>query len=133
MSYLMMRRINVKTLLLSLLAVFAPIQSLLVTVGVLIAADTITGIIAAYQRGEEIRSSGLSRAIVKLFVYQVVIITGFLMEQYMLADLGIPIVKLLSGVIAVTEGKSLIENVESITKLDLLKIKKLLGSKNDNL
>lgn len=100
--------------------------------GVLIVADTLTGVIAAYRRGEEIKSSGLSRAITKLFVYQVVIITGFLLEKYMLADLGVPIVKLLAGVIGVTEGKSLLENTESITGIDLLKIKKALSSKNDS-
>jgi len=123
----------VRTFALSLLAVFAPIQALLLTVGALIVADTITGIIAAYRRGEEIRSSGLSRAVVKLFVYQMTIMTGFLMETYLLQDLGLPIVKLLGGVIGIVEFKSLIENVESITKIDLLKIKKLLGSKNDTL
>lgn len=128
-----MRRINVRTFLLSLLAVFAPIQPLMAAVAVLIVADTITGIIAAYKRGEEIRSSGLSRAVVKLFVYQVVIVTGFLMEQYIVPDLGVPVVKLLAGVIGVVEFKSLLENVESVTGLDLLKIKKALGSKNDNL
>ena len=122
-----------RTFALSLLAVFAPIQALLLTVGALIVADTITGIIAAYRRGEEIRSSGLSRAVVKLFVYQMTIMTGFLMETYLLQDLGLPIVKLLGGVIGIVEFKSLIENVESITKIDLLKIKKLLGSKNDTL
>ena len=112
---------------------FAPIQPLMAAVAVLIVADTITGIIAAYKRGEEIRSSGLSRAVVKLFVYQVVIVTGFLMEQYIVPDLGVPVVKLLAGVIGVVEFKSLLENVESVTGLDLLKIKKALGSKNDNL
>lgn len=129
----MMRRINVRTFLISLLAVFSPIQPLMAAVAFLIVADTITGIIAAYKRGEEIRSSGLSRAVVKLFVYQVVIVTGFLMEQYIVPDLGVPIVKLLAGVIGVVEFKSLLENVEGVTGLDLLKIKKALGSKNDTL
>jgi len=128
-----MRRINVRTFLISLLAVFSPIQPLMAAVAALIVADTVTGIIAAYKRGEEIRSSGLSRAIVKLFVYQVVIVTGFLMETYIVTDLGVPIVKLLAGVIGVVEFKSLLENVETVTGLDLLKIKKALGSKNDNL
>lgn len=120
-----------KAFLLSILAVFAPLKALMGAVAFLIMADTVTGIIAAYKRGEEIRSSGLGRAIVKLFVYQVVIITGFLMEQYIVPDLGIPIVKLLAGVIGVVEFKSVLENVESITGLNLMKIKKALGSQND--
>jgi hypothetical protein len=120
-----------RAFLLSVLAVFAPLKALMGAVAFLIMADTVTGIIAAYKRGEEIRSSGLSRAIVKLFVYQVVIITGFLMEQYIVPDLGIPIVKLLAGVIGVVEFKSVLENVESITGLNLMKIKKALGSQND--
>ena len=118
-------------ILVALIAVFAPIQPLLLTVGVLIAADTITGVIAAYKRGEEIRSSGFSRAIVKMFVYQVVLISGFLMETYLLSDVGMPITKLIAGFIGMVEMKSLIENTESITGIDLLKIKKILGSKND--
>lgn len=120
-----------RTVLLGALAVLAPIQPLLVTVGVLIAADTVTGIMAAHKRGERIKSSGLGRAIVKLFVYQTVLITGFLMEQYLLQDTGIPIIKLLAGIIGLTEFLSLLENTETITGVDLLKLKKLLGSKND--
>jgi hypothetical protein len=53
------------------------------------------------------------------------------MEQYIVPDLGIPIVKLLAGVIGVVEFKSVLENVESITGLNLIKIKKVLGSQND--
>ena len=117
--------------MLGALAVLAPIQPLLVTVGVLIAADTVTGIMAAHKRGERIKSSGLGRAIVKLFVYQTVLITGFLMEKYLLQDTGIPITKLIGGYIGIVEMKSLVENAESITGIDLLKIKKILGSKND--
>ena len=120
-----------RTFFISLIAVFAPIQPLLVTVGFLIAADTITGVIAAYRRGEEIRSSGFSRAVVKLFVYQVVLMSGFLLETYLMSEVGIPITKLIAGLVGVVEMKSLIENTESITGIDLLKIKKVLGSKND--
>ena len=127
-----MKGIKMKHFLLSLLAVFSPIKPLMAAVAFLIIADTITGVIAAYKRGEEIRSSGFSRVIVKLFVYQIVIVTGFLMEKYIVPDLGMPIVKILAGVIGITEFKSLIENVESITGVDLLKIKKALGSQNDN-
>ena len=110
---------------------FAPIQPLLITVGVLIAADTVTGIMAAKKRGEKITSAGLGRSIVKMFVYQTVLITGFLMEKYLLQDTGIPILKLISGVIGLTEFISLLENTETLTGVDLLKLKKLLGSKND--
>lgn len=115
---------------LSILAIFAPIQPLLLAVGFLIAADTLTGIMAAHKRGEKITSSGFSRSIAKLFIYQTVIVTGFLMEKYLIADLGLPVVKLLAGVIGVTEFVSLLENAESITGLNFSKIKKLLSSKN---
>jgi predicted membrane-bound spermidine synthase len=120
-----------KHLVISALAVFAPIHGLMLAVGFLIVFDTITGVIAAYRSGQEIRSSGFSRVIVKLFVYQGLIMSGFLMETLILPELGLPIVKLLAGVIGLTEFKSLIENIEKITGVDLLKIKKILGSQND--
>lgn len=120
-----------KTLVLSVVAVLAPIKALLYTISLLILADTITGIMAAYKRGEEINSKGFKKTITKLFLYNLMVVLAFLMEKYIFESL-IPFVKIGAAAIAITEFKSVIENFESITGIELLKIKKILDEKASN-
>lgn len=117
-------------LLISITAVFAPINSTIITVGVLIFSDLILGVYAATKRGEEITSAGLRRTISKMFVYQMVILTSFLGETYLLGGI-LPVVKLVAGVIGVTELKSILENSGDITGISFKSVIKKLGSKND--
>jgi phage-related holin len=114
----------------SFLSLIAPIQHLLIMVGVLIIADFILGVAAAVKRKEPITSAGFGRSIVKMFVYQIVVVSGYFIQKLM-GD-TIPVVNLICGIIALTEGKSLLENAEEVTELNLLKIKAALRSKNDN-
>lgn len=124
-----MRELAIKTLL-AALAVFAPIQAVVITVGILIFADLATGIWAAKKRGESIESARMRDSITKLLIYQTVIMTGFLVETFLL-DGFIPVVKLAAAVIGMVELKSLLENANSILGRDLFKeILSKLGSKN---
>lgn len=124
-----MREFAIKTFL-AALAVFAPIQAVVITVGVLIFADLATGIWAAKKRGEVIKSSKMRDSITKLLIYQTVIMTGFLVETFLLDGL-LPVVKLAAAVIGMVELKSLLENANSILGRDLFKeILSKLGSKN---
>ncbi len=113
-----------------MLAVFAPIKMLLITVGVLIFADALTGIIAAKKRNEEISSAGMRRTVTKMFVYQLAVITGFMLEVYLLGG-SIPVSKLVAGFVGTVEFKSMLENATEITGLDFKSIIQKLGSKND--
>lgn len=116
-------------ILISIVAVFATIQPLVVVVSLLIFSDTITGILAAHKRGEKITSQGFSRTISKLFVYNLAIVLGFLMEKFVLLEV-VPVVKAIVLVIGVTEFKSFLENFESITGINLLdKLKQYLHHK----
>lgn len=120
-----------KAVFLSILAVFAPIKMIIITVGVLIFADMFLGIWAAHKRGEDITSAGMRRSVSKLTVYQVAILTGFLVETYLLGGL-ISITSLVAGVIGTVEVVSLLENAQEITGTDFRAIIKKLGSKNDD-
>jgi uncharacterized membrane protein len=112
-------------------AALAPIHAVIVSVGVLVMGDLVTGVWAAYKRGEEIKSSGLRRTLSKLVVYNIAIISGFMVQQYMIEDL-VPIVKIIAGVIGLVELKSILENANKITGVDLFKeVIARLGSKND--
>lgn len=108
-------------LLLSALVVFAPIKATLIVVIVLTLGDLVSGLIAAHHRKEEITSKGLRRTLVKIMVYEAVVMLGYLTEQYMTGDL-VPIVKVLAGMIGIAELKSILENLEEITGVPVLKL-----------
>lgn len=125
-----MKELFLKTALVCI-SLLAPIHSMIIATGVLIIADMILGIWAAKKRGEKITSAGMRRTISKFFVYQIVLITGFVIEIWLLQGL-FPISKLVAGVIAVVEGKSLLENANTIYGSPIFKdIIEKLGSTND--
>lgn len=112
------------------LAALAPIHTVMITVGVLILADLVTGILAAVKRGDKISSAAMRRTISKMFVYQLTVICGFLLETNLL-DGALPVAKIVAGVIGMVEFKSVLENVNAITGQDIMKsILQKLGSDN---
>jgi len=118
-------------LFVSAMAALAPIKPVMITVGILIISDLITGIWAARKRGEQITSAALGRTVSKMVVYQTAVVTGFLLQKYLLAD-AMPIVNIVGGIIGMVEFKSFIENANAIVDGDIMKeILKKLGSKND--
>lgn len=130
------RKIKVKfleALLASIIAVFAPLTMVIVTTGVLVFVDLMTGILAARKRGEKINSGGLRRTTSKSVVYLAGVCLGFLVEKYMIHD-AFPISKIISGVIGLTELKSILENFDTINGGSFFKsIIKKLGSINDTI
>ena len=119
-----------QALVLSCLAVFAPIKAMLLVTGVLIFADLFTGVWAAAKRGEKITSAGLRRTLTKACVYEAALCLGFLAEHYML-DGAIPVTKIVSGLVGLVELKSCYENLNVISGQDLLKtVIDKLGSEN---
>ena len=119
--------------LLASLAVFLPIKELMLTIGFLVAADMVVGIWKALKLKQRIRSRRMSDTITKLLLYQIAIMSGFLIESFIIAEL-IPITKLVATVIAVIEFKSIIESIESVTGKDLWsKIKSIIGRKSEDI
>jgi phage-related holin len=112
---------KLSSLLVSILIVFAPVKATLITVMVLTIADLISGIMAARKERKKITSSGLKRTIIKTTVYEAVIMLGFLTERYMTGD-AIPVVKILAGFIGLTELKSVMENIERISGMSIIKL-----------
>ena len=119
-------------LLLSTLAVFAPIKALLLVTGILIFSDLISGILAARKKGQKISSAGMRRTITKVAVYNAAIMLGFLTETYML-DGFLPLSKIVSGLISVVEFKSILENLDVVNGNPIFKsLIEKLGSINDD-
>lgn len=115
-----MTLVKIQHFFIALLAVFAPIKAVLLVTGVLIFVDLITGILAARARQEQISSAGLRRTITKMFVYNTAIVMGFLVETHMTGTL-IPMVKIVAGYIGLTEFLSILENLNTLGKGQLLK------------
>jgi phage-related holin len=118
-------------LLWSTVAVLAPIKSTMIVVGVLIFVDLLTGMWAAKKRKEIITSAALRRTVSKMLIYQIAVISGFLLDHYILEG-SIPVAKLVAGAIGLVEFKSVLENSNTILGVDLFQeLIKRLGSKND--
>ncbi len=115
------------------LAVFLPIKELMLTIGFLVGADMVVGIWKALKLKQRIRSRRMSDTITKLLLYQIAIMSGFLIETFIISEL-IPITKLVATVIAVIEFKSIVESIESVTGKDLWsKIKTIIGRKSEDI
>jgi predicted neutral ceramidase superfamily lipid hydrolase len=122
-----------KVWFLASLAVFLPIKELMLTIGFLVAADMLVGIWKALKLKQRIRSRRMSDTITKLLLYQIAIMSGFLIESFIIAEL-IPITKLVATVIAVIEFKSIVESIESVTGKDLWsKLKTIIGRKSEDI
>lgn len=102
-----------ETALISVLAIFAPIQSVIMASFILITLDLITGILAAKRKGEPITSSNLKRSVGKIFLYELAIILAFMTEKYLVGG-DLPVSKLVTSFIGITELKSILENLDAI-------------------
>jgi hypothetical protein len=103
---------------LAVLAILAPIQTAILGVGFLIVADLITGIVAAYKRGEPIRSERLKNTAVKMLVYNLLLTSSFIAETYLTP--WIPFTNVALSFLAIIEVKSLGENFQSITGISFV-------------
>lgn len=98
---------------LAAVAVFAPIKAAVITVIALTLVDLITGVIAAKKRGEQLTSSGFKRTVLKIMVYEVATLCGFIAQKYLVLDV-LPVCTLVTSLIGITELKSVLENLDSI-------------------
>lgn len=110
----------------TILAFLAPIHLLMICVGILIGADFITGIARAVKKKQKITSNAMKRTVVKSLIYQVAVISGFALETIMPG--GLPIAKLVASAIALVEFKSIAENVQGSTGIDLVAVIKKVSS-----
>lgn len=109
-------------------ALIAPITPVMWTIVFLISCDFATGIYAAYKSGKRIESSKMGRTVSKFFFYLLVILAGHTTEIYIFPE--IPLMRVVSGFIALTELRSLFENFNTIYGIDIWdKVKGLFDKK----
>lgn len=110
-----------KSFLLLIATFLAPIATVIFAVMFLIFVDLITGILASMKEKTTITSSAMSRTIAKTFVYCTTIIVTHVVHKYLLAGFDFPIESIVSGFIAITEMKSILENLNRVSDHSLLK------------
>jgi hypothetical protein len=84
---------------------------------VIVLVDLYTGRMAAKHRGEAIKSSGYRQSVKKYVLYMLGILISELFIRVF--SLPIPLTYMVAGVIALTEVKSIFENIETVTGVDL--------------
>lgn len=110
-----------KSIILLIGAFLAPISTVIFAVLFLIFVDLITGILASIKEKATITSSAMSRTIAKVFVYCTTIIVTYVVHKYLLVGFDFPIESIVSGFIALTEMKSILENLDRISNHSVLK------------
>lgn len=110
-----------KSGILLLAAFLAPIATVIFAVIFLIFVDLVTGILASIKEKQTITSSALSRTIAKTFVYCTTIIVTYVVHKYLLVGFDFPIESIVSGFIALTEMKSILENMDRISNHSVLR------------
>jgi len=96
-----------------LLTFLSPISGIIISIGVLITIDFILGIIAAFKTKTSINSTRMADTLIKVFAYQLLILSSFIVETQM-AD-WLPLVQITSSFIGITELLSIGENFQKIT------------------
>lgn len=103
---------KIKPYLFWLFALIAPIASIMLTIGFLIIVDFITGAYASYKKKIPITSERIGNTISKFFIYNLVVLSAFLLEKYIVKE--IPFQRIITGFIAIAEIKSILENFNKI-------------------
>lgn len=114
---------------------FAPIQGIMITVGLTIFADTALGLWKAKKLGEKIISRKLARVITKMLLYQTTIALFFLIDKFILGDIlaslfsiKFLLTKIIALVLASIEVFSMDENIRAVKGTGLWHaFKKLTG------
>jgi phage-related holin len=110
-----------KSALLLVAAFLTPIATVIFAVIFLIFVDLITGVLASIKEKQTITSSAMSRTIAKTFVYCTTIIVTYVVHKYLLVGFDFPVESIVSGFIALTEMKSILENMNRISNHSVLK------------
>lgn len=126
--------IGLEYILIPMALFFAPLKGILITVAAFIVLDTISGIWKSKVNKVPITSKGLSAAVSKMLLYQLSVITVFLLDYYVIGDIlkgvfGIEglAVKVTAMLLIFIEGQSINENYKVAKGVDLWKeFKKLL-------
>lgn len=95
-----------------------PIWDELVIVAAVVTVDLILGVWKAIKKGEKVQSRGFQVTISKIAIYSITILLGHGIDIVFFEG-SCYVVKLFAGAVVLTEFKSIIENVEELTGVEV--------------
>jgi hypothetical protein len=104
----------IKALAISTLALFAPLQGMVIACFALVTVDLVTGLMRAHALKQTIQSNGLRRTVIKLVAYELSIVLAFICEKWLTGDL-LPLTKMAAGAVGLVELLSVLENVNVLS------------------
>jgi phage-related holin len=110
---------SLDVIIIYLVTYFSPTFSVLMGISFLVLIDFITGMVAAHKRGEPITSRKMRPTITKGMGYMLAILAAHIFQKHFLPT--IEVMKIVSGLIAFIELKSLDENLKDMTGKSLFK------------
>ena len=119
-----------KAFAISTLALFAPLEGMVIAAFALVAVDLVTGLLRAHAQKEKINSNGLKRTIIKLVAYELAIVLAFVCERWLTGDL-LPLTKMASGAVGLVELLSVLENINILSGGALKPLIDKINSKSD--
>jgi phage-related holin len=110
---------SLDVIIIYLVTYFAPTFSVMMGISFLVLIDFVTGMVAAHKRGEAITSRKMRPTITKGMGYMLAILAAHIFQKHFLPT--IEVMKIVSGLIAFIELKSLDENLKDMTGKSLFK------------
>jgi hypothetical protein len=104
---------RILSLVLACWVLFAPIRPSMAAVFLLPVIDLILALVYAKRSKQPITSSGIKRTVAKVFLYELATILAFVTETY-LTGAFVPAIKMVTGLIGVTELKSCLEHLDDL-------------------
>lgn len=102
----------------ALITLLIPLYPVLGTMLMLIFADFVTGVWSSYNMGYPITARRMQDTVGKIVLYLFAILCAYFTEQHIVPE--IPLLRPVSGFIALTELKSVLENVGKIRGIDII-------------
>ena len=113
--------------LLLIWAFLSPIAGVMLAVGLFIGLDTVVGVWSAKRGGKQITSRKMGRVISKMLVYQLCVITFFVMDKFILGDVAkmfisfdFVVTKIVATVLISIEAYSIDESFKNATGKGLI-------------
>tara|TARA_R110000796_G_scaffold103477_2_gene212861 strand:+ start:472 stop:858 length:387 start_codon:yes stop_codon:yes gene_type:complete len=113
----------IKTVLIKMfiavVSLLAPLQESIIAIGFLITVDLIMGLIASYTSNIKLTSTRLKNTAVKMLVYNLLLISSFICEKYLIPF--VPMTKIALAFLGTVEITSLGESFQTITGVSFIK------------
>jgi hypothetical protein len=105
---------RLKTAVAAILAITAPLHHIFIAVFFLVTLDLILAIIASIKSKVAIQSGKLKGSVIKLLAYNTSIVVSYIVESNLTGP-DVPVLRMVTTIIGLTELKSVLEHLDVIT------------------